>query len=218
MDNLVGYESSSSDETEESPPKKIRLESAGTSNSSTPQERQNEPTVKYSEPEAPTRKSFSESTPPNRSPSEDESEAEENRLIAEGGALLAVASSAGSNCPTPSRDSEGENEEIRDDLIALPPSPTSEVDPAIAAKFRNLFEYKEKRNLDMNKVLTNRKDFKNPSMYEKLKEQFDIDEYGTNFDKTRNEFLQFEEEDYYDSLSETQAKMTEKEQNKRKKV
>ncbi|CAD5211131.1 unnamed protein product [Bursaphelenchus xylophilus] len=218
MDNLLGYASSSSDESDSTPSKKQKLDSPAPSNSSTPLEsRQDEPAPRYVEPEAPTRKSFSE-TPQNKSPSDEEEEAEENRLIAEGGALLAVTSTGGSNCPTPSRESEGENEEINEEITQLPPEPEGEVDPDVEANFHRFFKYKEQRKCDMNKLLTERKDFKNPSMYEKLKEQFDIDEYGSNFDKRKHEFIQFEDEDYYDALSETQAKITEKEQSRRKKV
>lgn len=54
----------------------------------------------------------------------------------------------------------------------------------------------------MVKRLTDRKDFRNPALYEKLTLQFDIDEYGSNFGSNSHRCMQFVEEDYYDRLCE----------------
>jgi hypothetical protein len=61
--------------------------------------------------------------------------------------------------------------------------------------------FKRKANgEDLNRKIQDRKDFKNPSMYEKLIEHFEIDEAGTNFSKSIYDPKSFPPDCYYDRL------------------
>lgn len=48
-------------------------------------------------------------------------------------------------------------------------------------KITKMYERMKMNNLDMNKVIQERKEFRNPSIYEKLIQFCDIDELGTNY-------------------------------------
>lgn len=48
-------------------------------------------------------------------------------------------------------------------------------------KITKMYEKMKANNLDMNKVIQERKEFRNPSIYEKLIQFCDIDELGTNY-------------------------------------
>ena len=52
-----------------------------------------------------------------------------------------------------------------------------------------------------NELFQNRKNFRNPSIYEKLIEYCDIDEHGTNFPKELYDGHLFGKESYYDELA-----------------
>lgn len=48
-------------------------------------------------------------------------------------------------------------------------------------KITKMYERMKMNNLDMNAVIQGRKEFRNPSIYEKLIQYCDIDELGTNY-------------------------------------
>lgn len=48
-------------------------------------------------------------------------------------------------------------------------------------KITKMYERMKMNNLDMNRVIQGRKEFRNPSIYEKLIQYCDIDELGTNY-------------------------------------
>lgn len=63
----------------------------------------------------------------------------------------------------------------------LPPKPTEKPSASVTEKITTLYEKMETKQMDMNKLIQERKEFRNPSIYEKLIEFCEIDEFGTNY-------------------------------------
>lgn len=63
----------------------------------------------------------------------------------------------------------------------LPPEPKGKCSQELQDKIANLFERMTNTNMDMNKIIQERKEFRNPSIYEKLIQYCDINELGTNY-------------------------------------
>lgn len=63
----------------------------------------------------------------------------------------------------------------------LPPEPKGKCAPELQEKINTFYERMRTHNLDMTRVIEERKDFRNPSIYEKLIQFCDIDEFGTNY-------------------------------------
>jgi len=82
----------------------------------------------------------------------------------------------------------------------LPPSPPGPCSEELKAKFIKLFGYKE-QGLNMNAQILNRKEFKNPGIYDKLKTDFQVNEYGTNYSRTGKDNIPLDPSDYYDKLN-----------------
>ncbi|KAI6206400.1 hypothetical protein M3Y94_00906400 [Aphelenchoides besseyi] len=99
----------------------------------------------------------------------------------------------------------------------LPPSPTGEIDEELQDKFDRLFKMKFEQRIDMNRMILQRKDFKNPSIYDKMKEEYGVNEYGTNYvDTGARDEIHLEESDYYDKLAEEQSRVIEQEEKRTK--
>lgn len=62
----------------------------------------------------------------------------------------------------------------------LPPEPKGKCPPELQEKITHLYE-KMKDGLDMNRVIQDKKEFRNPSIYDKLIQFCDINELGTNY-------------------------------------
>lgn len=54
----------------------------------------------------------------------------------------------------------------------------------------------------MNAQILNRKEFKNPAIYDKLKADFQVNEYGTNYPNSIKDNIVLDESDYYEKLCE----------------
>lgn len=63
----------------------------------------------------------------------------------------------------------------------LPPEPTGKCPSDLQEKIAKMYENMRSRNIDMNYSIQQRKQFRNPSIYEKLIEHLDIEEIGTNY-------------------------------------
>lgn len=83
-----------------------------------------------------------------------------------------------------------ENEEPTNELkrdrvaeygFALPPEPKGKCPQDLQDKITNMYGKMRTNNMDMNKLIQERKEFRNPSIYEKLIQYCDIDELGTNY-------------------------------------
>lgn len=62
----------------------------------------------------------------------------------------------------------------------LPPEPKGKCPHELQDKITNMYD-KMKQGMDMNRVIQDRKEFRNPSIYEKLIQFCDINELGTNY-------------------------------------
>lgn len=65
--------------------------------------------------------------------------------------------------------------------FSLPPEPKGKCPQELQDKITNMYERMRTNNIDMNKLIQERKEFRNPSIYEKLIQFCDIDELGTNY-------------------------------------
>ena len=52
----------------------------------------------------------------------------------------------------------------------------------------------------MNRQILSRKEFKNPAIYDKLKEDYGVNEYGTNYNINDRDAIVLDPSDYYDQL------------------
>ncbi|XP_034103724.1 SAP30-binding protein [Drosophila albomicans] len=86
----------------------------------------------------------------------------------------------------------------------LPPEPKGNPPPELVAKITKMYTKMRQTNMDMNRVIQDRKEFRNPSIYEKLISFCDINEFGTNYPPEIYDPLQWGEESYYESLSAVQ--------------
>lgn len=69
----------------------------------------------------------------------------------------------------------------------------------LQARFRGFFE-KKAQGADLNALIQKRRDFKNPSMYEKLIEKFEVDELGSNFAPSVFDPHGFTKDCFYDQI------------------
>lgn len=63
----------------------------------------------------------------------------------------------------------------------LPPDPKGKCPQELQDKISNMYEKMKLNGMDMNRVIQDRKEFRNPSIYEKLIQFCDINELGTNY-------------------------------------
>lgn len=63
----------------------------------------------------------------------------------------------------------------------LPPESKGKCPADLQEKISNMYEKMKMNNMDMNKLIQERKEFRNPSIYEKLIQFCEIDELGTNY-------------------------------------
>ena len=85
--------------------------------------------------------------------------------------------------------------------IKIPRAPRGAVDALIMEKMMRLKEKKESRGMDMKLQIQKRKDFRNPSIYEKLIDHCAIDEFGSNFPPETFDPHAFEADSFYEKLS-----------------
>lgn len=71
-----------------------------------------------------------------------------------------------------------EADQIEDDGVQLPPEPLGHCSMDLQEKILRLHEKMQNNALDMNAVIQQRKDFRNPSIYEKLIQFCGINELG----------------------------------------
>lgn len=63
----------------------------------------------------------------------------------------------------------------------LPSEPKGKCPVDLQEKISNMYDKMKVNNMDMNKLIQERKEFRNPSIYEKLIQFCEIDELGTNY-------------------------------------
>uniref|UniRef100_U5EGX1 Putative transcriptional regulator protein hcngp n=1 Tax=Corethrella appendiculata TaxID=1370023 RepID=U5EGX1_9DIPT len=100
--------------------------------------------------------------------------------------------------------------------FSLPPEPKGKCPVELQEKISNLYEKMKNSNMDTNRIIQDRKEFRNPSIYEKLIQFCDINELGTNYPPEIYDPLQFGKESYYEELARGQKIEMEKIEKARK--
>uniref|UniRef100_A0A1I7ZSB7 HCNGP-like protein n=1 Tax=Steinernema glaseri TaxID=37863 RepID=A0A1I7ZSB7_9BILA len=106
-----------------------------------------------------------------------------------------------------------EERKERENAVQMPSPPREPCAPELENLFNSLFEKKFKGELNPTKQIQERKDFKNPSIYEKFIEFFDLDEIGSNFSKDVYDPHVFDDsgpergQGFYDRIREKQSRM-----------
>ncbi|NXM10370.1 S30BP protein, partial [Ploceus nigricollis] len=90
------------------------------------------------------------------------------------------------------------------DEIKIPPEPLGRCSNQLQDKIKKLYEWKMKEGMDMNYIIQNKKEFRNPSIYEKLIQFCSIDEIGTNYPKDMFDPHSWSEDSYYEALAKAQ--------------
>lgn len=98
----------------------------------------------------------------------------------------------------------------------LPPEPRGKCSLELQEKICNTYEKMRNSNMDTNKVIQERKEFRNPSIYEKLIQFCDINELGTNYPSDIFNPFQWGKESYYEELAKAQKIEMEKVEKARK--
>ncbi|KAE8576934.1 hypothetical protein XENTR_v10004371 [Xenopus tropicalis] len=90
------------------------------------------------------------------------------------------------------------------DDIKIPPEPPGRCSNHLQEKIQKLYEKKLNERMDMNRIIQKKKEFRNPSIYEKLIQFCSIDELGTNYPKDMFDPHGWSEDSYYESLAKAQ--------------
>ena len=116
-----------------------------------------------------------------------------------------VLSSAGSGSPSSVLDTFDGIERSREpiDGVRLPPEPEGRCSKSLQEKIAKMIE-KKKNGMNVNNYVQTKKEFRNPSIYEKLVSFIGIDEHGSNFPKHLYDPNIWEAESFYDALAKAQ--------------
>ncbi|XP_073444050.1 SAP30-binding protein isoform X2 [Dendrobates tinctorius] len=90
------------------------------------------------------------------------------------------------------------------DDIRIPPEPPGRCSNNLQEKILKMYERKMKEGTDMNQMIQKKKEFRNPSIYEKLIQFCSIDELGTNYPKDMFDPHGWAEDSYYEALAKAQ--------------
>lgn len=88
--------------------------------------------------------------------------------------------------------------------VQLPPEPQGRCSNELQEKITRFHEKMVNNGLDMNKIIQQRKDFRNPSIYEKLIQFCSINEFGTNYPPEIYDPIRWGPESYYEELAKVQ--------------
>ncbi|KAK3924868.1 SAP30-binding protein [Frankliniella fusca] len=114
-------------------------------------------------------------------------------------------------------EAEPEEEIEPTDGVKLPPEPQGHCSMALQDKIKKFHDrLKSNANFDMNKLIQDRKDFRNPSIYEKLVQFCELNELGTNYPPEIYNPLMWGKESYFEELAKVQKAETEKREKERK--
>ncbi|XP_060950582.1 SAP30-binding protein [Limanda limanda] len=90
------------------------------------------------------------------------------------------------------------------DEIRIPPEPPGRCSSQLQEKIHKLYERKLHGDFDTNNHIQKKKEFRNPSIYEKLIQFCAIDELGTNYPKDMFDPHGWSEDSYYEALAKAQ--------------
>ncbi|XP_032662701.1 SAP30-binding protein [Odontomachus brunneus] len=88
--------------------------------------------------------------------------------------------------------------------VTIPPEPAGQCPSELQEKIAKLYRKMESGGLDMNLLIQQRKDFRNPSIYEKLIQFCSINELGTNYPPDRFDPFKWGKDSYYEELAKVQ--------------
>ncbi|XP_053687858.1 SAP30-binding protein [Sabethes cyaneus] len=100
--------------------------------------------------------------------------------------------------------------------FSLPPEPKGKCSVELQEKIASTYEKMRNSYMDTNKIIQERKEFRNPSIYEKLIQFCDINELGTNYSPDIYDPLKWGKESYYEELAKAQKIEMEKVEKARK--
>lgn len=103
-----------------------------------------------------------------------------------------------------------------DDQVILPPAPLAKCTTDLQEKISTLYSKMMNEGKDMNKVIQDRKSFRNPSIYEKLIEFCNINELDTNYPPEIYDPLRWGKESYFEELAKVQGAEMDKREKERK--
>ena len=90
--------------------------------------------------------------------------------------------------------------------IILPPEPTVKCSKTLQNKIITLLQKKTDFGMDLSSSLQQRKDLRNPSIYEKLVHFCNLNEFGTNYPEQLYNPKEWNEDSFYDNLFKDQRK------------
>ncbi|XP_061912287.1 SAP30-binding protein isoform X2 [Entelurus aequoreus] len=90
------------------------------------------------------------------------------------------------------------------DEIRIPPEPPGRCSSQLQEKIHKLYERKLHGDFDTNNHIQKKKEFRNPSIYEKLIQFCSIDELGTNYPNDMFDPHGWSEDSYYEALAKAQ--------------
>lgn len=114
---------------------------------------------------------------------------------------------------------ETPTEPADNDGVLIPPEPPGFCSIDLQDKIAKYYDKMKNENLDnLNGFIEKIKDFRNPSIYEKLLQFCAINELGTNYPPAIYDSLKWSKESYYEELAKVQKAEIEKRERERKKV
>ncbi|XP_067118366.1 SAP30-binding protein isoform X2 [Centruroides vittatus] len=105
---------------------------------------------------------------------------------------------------------------LKPEEVQLPPAPRGRCSNSLQEKIAELYEKKMKEGKDMNATIQKKKNFRNPSIYEKLINYCGIDELGTNYPPEIYNQHNWGPESFYDQLAKRQKEEMEKREKEKK--
>ncbi|XP_059048787.1 SAP30-binding protein [Achroia grisella] len=105
------------------------------------------------------------------------------------------------------------------DGLSIPPEPAGKCPKELQETIARYYSRMLNEGLDMNKMIQDKKNFRNPSIYEKLIQYCDINELDTNYPPEIYDPLKWGKESYYDELARVQkVEMDRREKEKKEKL
>nr|CAH7729596.1 unnamed protein product [Callosobruchus chinensis] len=109
-----------------------------------------------------------------------------------------------------------DQDSMDEDGVMLPPEAPGHCSAELQDKITKLYEKMQTQQLDMNALIQKRKDFRNPSIYEKLIQFCDLNELGTNYPPAIYDPLKWDKESYYEELAKVQKQEMDKREKEKK--
>ncbi|GAB6022089.1 hypothetical protein CHUAL_006231 [Chamberlinius hualienensis] len=102
------------------------------------------------------------------------------------------------------------------DEVEIPPEPHGWCSKQLQDKITEKYELMMREGLDSNALIQNKKQFRNPSIYEKLIEVCQIEEMGSNYSPDIYDPHQFDSSSFYEELAKAQKTEMDKRQKEQK--